>query len=342
VVTATSGISNSIQDFLTDTTAVAGSTIYLPLATRNYPPLWQQAGGTGGISFYDVAICPSNHLLQYAGTTANGLYRSTDGGATWQPWALSGWATPVVVNPLYCAEAFVAVWREGVYRVTGHNQALPINQGLGELYLYGLTIVADGPTLYLYAGSDSRGMYRTDVSNVNWVPINNGISDLRIRSLYVISDTLYAGSRQCTYYHSSNRGGSWSVKTILGGGQGGVCGDAQVWAIAQVDNVLYAGLGGDKGLYRSVDGGTQWTPVPDLVGVTIYRFGLHPYRSRLHAGTYGRGVYTCGSDGRCQPLPNGGLGTSNVRGLAIAELPGAYTRLLAGSDDGIWWVPLIP
>ena len=339
VVTATSQTDSEVWTTITDTTTVRAY-VYLPLVVRNYPSPWQQAGGTGGISFYDVAVCPSNPLLQYAGTTADGLYRSTDGGETWQHWALDGWATPVVVNPLYCAEAFVTVWGDGVHRVTGYNEAIPINQGLDELYLYGLTVVTEGQTLYLHAGSSAYGVYKTDTSNINWVPVNDGISDLRIRSLCIISDTLYAGGRRCTYYHSDNGGNSWIAETILSGGQGGACGDAQVWAIAHMDNVLYASLGGDKGLYWRPEGGT-WAQVSDVPEVTIYRFGLHRHLSRLYVGTYGNGVYTCESDGRCRPFPNGGLGTSNIRGLAVAEVS-ANSRLLAGSDDGIWWVPLIP
>ena len=340
VVTATSSISDTVQDVLIDTTVVKGDTIYLPLTMRNYPPSWQQADGTNAVNFYDISVCPSNPLLQYAGTTADGLFRSTDGGETWQHWALDGWATPVVVNPLYCAEAFVPVWGEGVYRVTGYDQVVSINQGLDELYLYALALVPDGGTLYLYAGTDTHGVYRTEASSVNWVPINNGIPDLRIRSLYTISDTLYAGSRQCTYYRSEDGGNSWESKTILSGGQGGQCGDARVWAIAQMDNVLYASLGGDKGLHLSADGGTSWTPVPDMSGVTIFRFGLLPYRSRLYVGAYGHSVYTCELDGSCHPLPNRGLGTPNIRGITIAEIPDP--RLLAGTDDGVWWVPLQP
>ena len=240
----------------------------------------------------------------------------------------------MVVNPLNCAEAFVAVWGGGVHHVTGQNQTEPVNQGLDELYLYGLAITTDGQTLY--AGSNSHGVYRTGTSNINWVAVNSGISDLRIRSLYLIGDVLYAGGRQCTYYHSNNGGDSWSAETILSGGK---CEDAQVWAIAQVDSVLYAGLGLDKGLYRRPAGGI-WAQVSDVPAVTIYRFGLHSYLSRLYVGTYGYGVYTCGSDGHCRPLPNSGLGTPNIRGLKVAKIPDA--RLLAGSDDGIWWVSLVP
>ena len=340
VITATSQNDIGVWKTVTDTTFVR-TYVYLPLIAHDYPPLWQQADGTSGIRFYDIAVCPTDPDVQYAGTRS-GLYRSTDGGDYWHHWALSGEATPVVVNPNNCAEAFVSVWGDGVYRVTGQYQAALINQGLGEPYLYGLTIAADGQTLY--AGTDSLGVYRTNASNIAWVPVNSGISDQRIRSLYLISDTLYAGSRQCTYYSSDDGGSSWSGVTIPGGVlQGGACGDAQVWAIAEMDDVLYAGLGLDKGLYRFA-GGT-WEQISDVPAATIFNFGLLPAPdgSRLYVGAYGHGVYTCGgTNGGCQPLPNGGLDESNIRGLAIAEISGDDLRLLAGSDDGIWWVPLVP
>lgn len=312
--------------------------VYLPLLMRHYPPSWRQSSGTDDVVFYDVAVCPANPSLQYAGTTENGIYRSTDGGETWQHWALSGRATPVVVNPSKCAEAFVAVWGAGVYRVTGLDQATPINQGLGETYLYGLAISADGQTLY--AGSNSRGVYKTGTGNIDWQPVNAGISDLRIRSLYMIGDTLYAGSRQCTYFYSDNGGASWQAEHILPGEQGGECGDAQVWAIAELEGVLYASLGLEKGLYRR-SGPGNWSRVTAVPPVTIFRFGLRPHLSNLYVGTYGYGVYVCDSSGGCAPLPNPNLGTDHVRGLEVALISDRYC-LLAGSDDGIWWVPLGP
>jgi hypothetical protein len=332
---------NNRSDWVTDVARVGRYHLYLPLVAHRYPPPWQQADKTENISFYDLVICPNNHLLQYAGTKSNGLYRSTDGGETWQHWALDKRATPVVVNPLDCDEAFVAVWGEGVHRVTGQNSTEPVNQGLAELYLYALAISADGQTLY--AGSNTQGMYRASMTDFNWDAINNGIpaQDRRIRSLYTISDTLYVGSRQCTFYRSGDGGDSWQAETILSGGQSGDCGDAQVWAIAKMGNVLYASLGLEKGLYQRPDG-EAWTRVLDVPAVNIFRFGLLSYLSRLYVGTYGSGVYICESDGRCYLFPNGGLGESNIRGLAIAEVSSSYPRLLAGSNNGIWWVPLLP
>jgi len=333
VVTATSQFDTNVQDVITDTVIVRAY-IHLPLVLRNYPPPWQQANHTGGISFYDVAPCPSNHLLQYAGTTSNGLYHSTDGGEDWQHWGFEGWATPVVWNPANCSEAFVAVWGEGVYRVAEH--ATPINQGLNEPYLYSLAISPDGQTLY--AGSREHGVFKTDTTSIDWTPINEGISDQRIRSLYIISDTLYAGSRECTFYYSDDGGSSWESEAILDGGKEGDCGDAQVWAIEDAGGVLYASLGLSKGLYRRPAAG-DWEQVSDVPAVDIFRFGLLHHQSHLYVSTYGHGVYTCGGDGHCQPLPNGGLRTPNIRGLEVASINGEW-HLLAGSDDGVWWVPL--
>jgi uncharacterized repeat protein (TIGR01451 family) len=314
--------------------------LYLPMVLRNHPPTWRRAGGTAGVDFYDVSICPGDPLVQYAGTVKSGMYRSGDGGETWQHWALSGWATPVVVNPMDCNQAFVAVWGDGVHRVTGQNQTAPINQGLGNLYLYGLAISQDGATLY--AGTDANGVYHTDAGSISWTAINSGIPDLRIRSLYMIGNDLYAGGRQCTYYHSTNGGASWQARPILDGGLGGACGDAQVWAIARVNGVLYASVH-ERGLHRSHDGGINWTPVTGVPATTtIYRFGLLDYDSRLYVGTFGHGVYTCAASGSCGPFPYGGLGTLSVRGLAVAEMGGDFRRIEAASNDGVWWIPLLP
>jgi len=311
---------------------------YLPLVVRNYPPTWQQANGARGVNVYDVAVCPSRPEWQYAGT-AEGVFRSTDGGASWQHWALDRVASPVVVNPSNCAEAFAATWGNGVYRITGQSQAVPINQGLGDLYLYGLTTTDDGQVLY--AGSSTRGVYKTSTSNVNWVTANTGILDLRIRSVYVVDNVLYAGGRQCTYYHSINGGGSWHSETILGGGQSGECMDAQVWSVTELDGVHYVGLGLDKGLYRQLGDGA-WVRVTDVPTVTIHMLGLRSHTSHLYVATYGYGIYVCELDGRCRPLPNGGLTESRMRGLAVANMPDESPRLVAGSDNGIWWVPLVP
>ncbi len=313
--------------------------IYLPLVLHDYPPRWQAASGIDDVEVYDISVCPTAPNSQYAGTN-QGLYHSTDGGDTWQRWALDGSTILAIVSTSDCNQVFAAVWGGGVNHVTGPAQSTPINQGLDDLYLYGLAISADEQTLY--AGTNTNGIYKTNLTNINWSEINNGIpvEDRRIRSIYIINDTMYAGGRQCTYYRSDNAGDSWQARTVLAGGQSSPCDDAQVWAIAEMDNVIYVGLGKEKGLYQSANEGTSWTRISAIPTITIRPFGLRLYRSNLYVSTLGQGLYICKSETSCYPRPSAGLGTLNTRGFAIAEMPNV--RLLAGSDDGIWWIPLLP
>jgi photosystem II stability/assembly factor-like uncharacterized protein len=237
------------------------------------------------------------------------------------------------VNPNNCGQVFAANWGEGIYRV-GQDQQELISQRDELKYVYGLAITENGQTLY--AGTSSNGLYKANTEGeVSWNQID-GISSSRIRSTYIISDTLYVGTRKCTYYQSNDAGSSWQVKTVLPGGEGDPCNDAQVWAITEVDDTVYTGLD-DHGLYQGRDDGNTWNPV--IEATTIYPSGLQRRGNSFYAGTHGKGVYTC-ENGSCQLLPYSGLGSLNLYGVTIADIQGE-PRLLAGSDDGIWWVPLV-
>jgi hypothetical protein len=297
--------------------------LYLPLVVRNYPPPWTRGGGTSG-EFRAPFGCGTN--IWYAGTWDNGVWKSENNAQTWSrilyetrnPY-------PVVADPSNCNQAFVSVWGAGIYEISSGQW---VNTGLGELKVYALAIT--GTTLY--AGTDTQGVYRTDISSIRWQAVNNGISDKRIRSLVVFGNEVYAGARGCKVYVSQNAGDNWSEMTVL---EGSACGDAQVWSIAKVKNTLYAGLGLQKGLYARTD--SSWQPV--ITGRTIYGLAYDARNDVLFVSAYGAGVYRCpvDSNGRvttCIPH-NAGLATLNTREIAIHG-----DIAVMGSDDGIWYVPL--
>jgi len=311
----------------TATTAYRSFHIYLPLVLRNYPPAWSRGSGTSG-QFRSPAYCKSN--VWYAGTWDNGVWKSTDNAQNWsQVIQESRNPLPVVPNPVDCNQGFVRVWNDGVYKITG-NTATAINNGLGELQVYGL--VLSGTTLY--AGTNTKGVYKTGINNISWQEANTGITEKRIRSLFVFGSEIYAGARDCKLYISSNGGQSWLEQTVLMTG----CGDAQVWSIARAENTLYAGLGLNKGLYARV-GGENWSKVTSIPDRTIYGLAHDADNRVLYVSTYGAGVYRCPLDGQgmvtgCTPH-NIGLSTLNTCELGIGG-----GRLVVGSDDGIWYLPL--
>ncbi len=301
--------------------------IYLPLVLRNYPPAWNRGSNTTG-QFRSPAFCGNN--VWYAGTWDNGVWKSTDNAQNWnQVIQERRNPYPVVPNPANCNEAFVSVWGNGVYRISG-SSATQINNNLGDLKVYGLAIT--GTTLY--AGTNAQGVFKTDINNINWQAINNGITEKRIRSLFVLGNEIYAGARACKLYVSSSGGQSWSEQTVLTTG----CDDAQVWSIARVGNTLYAGLGMSKGLYARTGAG-NWNKVTVIPDRTVFGLAYDGATGVLYVSAYGAGVYRCPVDEQgmvtgCIPH-NIGLSTLNTRELGIGG-----GRLVVGSDDGIWYLPL--
>jgi hypothetical protein len=117
------------------------------------------------------------------------------------------------------------------------------------------------------------------------------------------------------------------------------CDDAQVWSVAEVKNTLYAGLGLEKGLFY-LDG-VVWTPVVGLPGGNVYGLAFDAPNDYLYASVHGAGVYRCQVDGAGKPATcspyNLGLTTLDTREIHIHN-----DLLVVGSDDGVWYRPLLP
>lgn len=299
--------------------------LYLPITMRHYPPSWKQGNNTRGIQFYTPSGC--GEATWWAGTLNKGIWKSTDNAVNWsQALDIGPYSFPVVSNPSACNQAFVSVWGKGIYRISD-SSAQPINNGLGELYVYGLAIT--GTTLY--AGTASQGVYKTNVTNISWQPVNEGVYEKRIRSLKVSGDEIYAGAKNCKLY--KYEGGSWREEQVLSSG----CEDAPVWSIEKVKGTLYAGLGQNKGLYHK--SGSNWSKVSYVPDKTIYGLAYDGKNDYLYVSTYGAGIYRCWVDGNgvvkgCVQH-NQGLTTLNMREIEIHG-----DLLVAGSDDGIWYLPL--
>ena len=318
------------------TSALFTSYQYLPTLLENYPPIWQQSIGTAFWQFRTPHLCADSW---YAGAFISGIWQSTDHARSWSPVATLGtFAFPVIPNPNNCAEVFVSDWGAGVYRVV-NGTLTQINAGLGTPYVYGLAL--DGSTLY--AGTDLLGVYKTEIGVIDWQPVNNGISDKRIRFTAAQGSEIFAGSRNCLFYISINQAASWSTETVIN--DTNCPAEAQVWTVLRVNQTLYAGLGNDGGLYYKEN---TWQPVPGIPARTIFGLAFDQANHDLYVSTYGEGIY------RCRVEPNSGVPTDchayNL-GLNIFSL---YTRelnigtvagerlLVAGSDNGIWYLSLLP
>lgn len=260
-------------------------------------PIFDQELST---SIGDIAIAPSNPEIIWVGTgeasifrsshAGCGIYKSTDGGKTWQHMGLTDTNTiaRIVIHPQNPDIVYVAAsgheWthnsERGVYKTTDGGKTwtkiLYINDQTGAIDL--VMDPAEPDTLYAATwqrvrekGSDPRnkpnykgsGIWKTVDGGKNWKQINNGLPEPRFRGrigidiclskpnvLYALVDN-YEISRELTEEEKAD--------------------------------VYIRGLGAHiKGatVYRSDDGGENWR----LVAPTTEE--MKRYLER-HSGTYG-------------------------------------------------------
>jgi hypothetical protein len=315
-------------------------TVYLPLALQSYPPVWRKGVVTPEqpIFFRTPWGCGSN--TWYAGVhstdneRADGIWKSTDNARTWEKIVtLRRHPYPVVANPNNCNQVFVSVWERGVYSITGSSMH-QIGEGLDEKRVYGL-VITDAT---LYAGTETKGVYRTDLNNRVWYAANTGIDEKRIRSLTATGNRIYAGARACTLYDTGDGGHVWTKHVVL---PQTVCDDAQVWSIERAKITLYAGLE-SKGLYYNPEKGWPddgWHNVDAIHNRSVHGLAYDEMGNVLYVSTDGNGMYRCGlhetgSLDSCQQY-NPGLSTLNLREIRIHN-----GLLVASSKDGIWYLPL--
>ncbi len=246
----------------------------------------------------DMEGHPTNSKIIYAGTAGGGVWKSTNGGATFSS-----------IFDDYCQSI-------GVVRLDPHDPDNTIYVGTGEVWTRNSTSIGDGlykstdaggswvklpyenserissviihpedkNTLYvgelgaLWGDSDDRGVYKSTDGGQTWTNIlsidgKTGCSDLIMdpndpNTLYAAfwefrrtAWSFNSGGEQSALYKSTDGGENWSK--IHNGFPSGKLGRIAV-AVAPSDakivySVIESEKDEDKGLYRSDDKGESWT-----------------------------------------------------------------------------------
>ncbi len=340
---------------------------FLPTALRHQgaaPPAAQWHVGTGiqARAVYGLAVDPANCNTLYAATD-RGLYKSTDGGNSWRSSGLNsvlaaqapGVAAPpfakadggsasstlvsaVTIDPNNSQVIYATTWGQGVYKSTnGGASWAQINNGLGCLWLYGLTTdPANSQILYTggheHPAGQGGGVYKSTNGGTSWFPVVSGLSNRNVHALAVDPrnrNVVYTGT-QGGIFKSTNGGNQWQFASQPGNGY--------PWAIA-IDpgngQTVYAGLGGG-GVYKSTNGGANWSPANgNLAHRDLRALVIDAANSQtLYAGTNGGGVYATTNGGKDWNPVNRGLGNLNVKAL---RHPANCGIMHAGTAQGAWW-----
>jgi photosystem II stability/assembly factor-like uncharacterized protein len=257
-------------------------------------------GNIGG-RFNCTAVNPLNSNIIYAGAATGGIFKTTNGGTTWnpifdsQPFISIGCITIDPNNPS-------TIWAgtgdanisglcyigDGIYKsVDGGNTWT--NMGLNNQHVFSKIIVDPSNSNTVYAATmgqpfvrdNNRGLFKSVNGGVSWTQIqaiNNetGIIDLVINPtnpqiLYSASytrirnnfESVYTGT-ECKIWKTTNGGTSWTQLTSgLPNYQVGRIGLAIYPANP---NILYAVIADVSsnidGIYKTTNGGTSWTTIP--------------------------------------------------------------------------------
>lgn len=204
----------------------------------------------------------------------SGLYRSCDGGHTWQPAYNRSEAEKALLTSAVALSPHFAVDRTVFAGVRG---AIMYSEDAGQTWH---TVVLSSPPPFVsalaisphyaedgcvFAGTMEDGVFRSGDRGAHWAAWNFGLLDLNVLSLAVSPDyardqTLFVGT-DSGIFRSTTGGRAW--REVDAGPEGMRSTDfAPVLSLAispqyTVDGTLFAGSE-SQGLYRSSDRGRTW------------------------------------------------------------------------------------
>jgi photosystem II stability/assembly factor-like uncharacterized protein len=244
-----------------------------------------------------------------------GIYRSTDGGATWSLVlfvATTAGAIDVAIDPSTPSRIYAAIWEHystptawvsgglnsGIWQsLDGGDTWTHLTSGLpapsATVGRIGLAVSPSSPqtvyALYLDASGDLMGLYQTTNAGVSWSKMNaSGAKSAfggagyycgQIRVDPADVNTVY----MLDVYGTRSTDGGRSFSTFTSGAY------VDLHGIAIAGGKIY--LATDGGFYRSADAGATWFHSPSLAVTQIYDLGIDPVDPlRRFAGTQDMGT----------------------------------------------------
>lgn len=177
----------------------------------------------------------------------NGIFRSTDNGATWT--AINTGLTNKYVESLALNDValFAGTGGGGVFRSTDNGTSwTAINTGLANKTVWSLAV--SGTTIF--AGTNA-GIFRSIDNGANWTGSSLGLLYQDVYSLAASGTTIFAGTSGGGILSSIDNGTNWTEIGLQ-------LTEATVFSLVIHGGTLFAGTTGG-GVFRTADGGATWT-----------------------------------------------------------------------------------
>ena len=248
--------------------AAIGSALYV---STDHGAQWRETAQRPGST--DITAITASASGAIWAANAEGISRSTDGGATWSrvnsglpPEFLqqhSDFVTAIATDAGGTA-VYAALFDGGIHRLADGTWVPAGDRATNQQPVALLALPSS-----LLATSAPNGITRSDDGGVTWRASNGGLSDQDIRAIAFHDATVYAGSFSAPGLFRRSENGTWTLLAGLPNSP------VMSFAVSRSDpSVIYAGTGG-AGVWKSVDGGATWRE-SGLVGNTISGIAVDP------------------------------------------------------------------
>ncbi len=298
---------------------------------------WQSVMSPVAGTVEDVEADPLTAGTVYA-ATAEGPFKSTDGGASWTLLQGAPVAKTVAVAPNDSRVVYIGHFR-GVERSSdGGGAWAPASTGLPAYS--SIQVIAIDPTTptTVYAGTMTKGVWKTTDGGGHWSAASVGLTTLWIEGLVVDPKnpaTVYAATSGGGIFKSTDGGQSWALASA---GLTALYLDSV--AIDPVTTTtVYAAAQFGGGPFKSTNGGATWSTIRN--GIGTYESASHlvidPRQpARLWAGDYF--LFRSDNGGASWTKIDPGLGDITGRSVASLAIDAGdpETVYLGTSSRGVW------
>ncbi|MCE2655434.1 MAG: hypothetical protein LW602_03155 [Sediminibacterium sp.] len=296
--------------------------------TNDYGQTWKPIFDSENTSSVgDVAVAPSNPNVVYVGSgegiqrpdlsIGNGLYKSTDAGATWKNMGLfdAQQIGGISIDPFNENRIFVAALghpygpnkERGVYRSLDGGktlqQVLYIDENTGavqvgidpnntNIVFATIWSARQGPWENGAWNGEASGLYKSMDGGNTWKKITKGLPTTKQDGLGRIGFTIAPSNSKRMYatvdaeknggiYRSDDAGESWYLLTSDGRLWGRGADFAEVKADPKNENIVYSA---NVVMWKSVDGGKNWKGIKGAPGGDDYhRIWINPNNTNIIA-----------------------------------------------------------
>lgn len=191
-----------IHDF-----AVGGNTLFVGLensflrTSQDLGSSWSQKSGPFGLFGFSVRALLVKDGVIYTGDA--GVYKSTDGGATWME-KNQGLENSTILSIVSTANSLFVASTDGVYKSTngGDTWTKKTSDGISMRKLY-----SNGTTLY---AASYGGLFKSVDDGETWSVISEGLPQPSVNDVIAMGQVVLAATQFNGVYKTTNAGVTWT------------------------------------------------------------------------------------------------------------------------------------